>query len=123
MIYSLTIKGHFDAAHFLRGYQGKCQFLHGHTFFYEVQLEGNKLDELGMLIDFVEVKKILKEVVEEGLDHKFLNEVFPFTELNPTAENLAKVIFEKLTWQFMDPVKIKQVTIWESQDAGVTYSE
>ena len=113
MPFTLTVRGHFDAAHFLRNYPGKCQHLHGHRFEYEVKVYGSKLDELGMLVDFTHIKKI----IEDKYDHKLLNEIEPFDQINPTAENLALTIFQDLT-----DIGVVSVEIWEGPNASAKYS-
>lgn len=126
-MYQLTVSSDFSAAHFLRGYSGQCQYLHGHTFYYEVVLSGDKLDELGMLIDFKDVKEYLKSSVEKQFDHASLNEVHPFISLmNPTAENLARVIYETTqSWisNTLDKdINVDKVTVKESPECSATYS-
>ena len=125
MPYKLTVKGHFDAAHYLRGYEGKCQRLHGHTFNYIVEIEGKVLNKLGILIDFVDIKAAMKMLEEDWLDHKDLNNVGPFMSKNPTAENLAEFIYKSLRSAFicLADVRISSVTVWESPDAGATFYE
>ena len=120
-MYILKVRNHFDAAHFLRGYQGPCANTHGHSFKYEVDILGNELDSIGMLADFTEVKKKLKEIVESKLDHALLNDVEPFDKINPTAENLSKVIYTLL--KYRTDFNIISVAVWESDDCGVVYTE
>lgn len=119
-MYELSIKSDFAAAHFLRGYEGKCKNLHGHTWKVELVLEGRELDKAGMVVDFAVVKKQLKEFLEE-LDHAHLNDLPYFKEINPTTENLAKYIFDEFPKRYR-PLKVKRVTVWESDQASVTYS-
>ncbi len=120
-MYTLTVKSHFDSAHFLKGYKGPCANTHGHSFLYEVNISGEDLDSLGMLWDFKEVKKRLKENIENLLDHKFLNELEAFSDKNPTAENLACLIYNILRHKTGWP--ITSVTVWESEDCGITYTK
>ena len=123
-MYEISAFGHFDAAHFLRGYPGKCANIHGHRWKVEITLQGEKLDELGILIDFMDVKNMLKEVLEV-FDHKMINDVPPFDGFNPTAENIARFIYEqmadKLGNQTGSNVWITKVTVWESEAASATY--
>jgi 6-pyruvoyltetrahydropterin/6-carboxytetrahydropterin synthase len=112
MSWTLKVRDHFSAAHFLREYQGKCEKLHGHTFRVEVEIEVRKLDSVGLGIDFTVIKKRLAEILP---DHKLLNDVYPF---NPSAENLARRFFEDLAAHF----PVKAVTVWESEDASATYA-
>lgn len=123
-MYEISAFGHFDAAHFLRGYPGKCANIHGHRWKVEITLQGEKLDELGILIDFMDVKNMLKEVLEI-FDHKMINDVSPFDSLNPTAENIARFIYERMADKLKDQtgsnVWITKVTVWESEAASATY--
>ena len=116
-MYTLTVKEHFDAAHFLKNYNGKCAKVHGHTWAIDVEIEGNILDEIGMVVDFSDVKKTVRKLLP---DHEFLNEVIP---VNPTAENLSKYFFEMFKEEFSGkPYEIKSVTLWESPACGCKYS-
>ena len=119
-MYELTVKSHFDAAHALRGYPGECRRLHGHTWDIEVTVGAAELDEIGIVYDFKLLKADLTGVLEE-YDHAYLNDVAPFDELSPTAENLARVIFERLA-ETVDPrVSIVEVVVWESPVARLSY--
>ena len=123
-MYEISAFGHFDAAHFLRGYPGKCANIHGHRWEVGITLQGEKLDEMGILIDFMDVKNMLKEVLEV-FDHKMINDVPPFDGLNPTAENIASFIYERMADKLRDQtgsnVWITKVTVWESDAASATY--
>jgi len=120
-IYTLTVKDHFDAAHLLYDYPGECRNLHGHTWDIEVSVESSQLCELGMVYDFALLKKDLKSVLNR-YDHKYLNEIEPFDEISPTAENLARIIFEELSQVITQPeVSITEVAVWESPIAKLTY--
>ncbi|MCX6112101.1 MAG: 6-carboxytetrahydropterin synthase QueD [Proteobacteria bacterium] len=116
-MYEIRITSKFNAAHNLRNYNGKCEKLHGHTWKVEVCIEGSKLNETGFLYDFRVIKGATKEVLER-FDHAYINEISPFDKINPTAENLASVIYEELKKQFP---QLKEVTVWESEDASATY--
>lgn len=123
-MYEISAFGHFDAAHFLREYKGKCANVHGHRWKVEITLQGRELDELGILIDFMDVKTMLKEVLNI-FDHKMVNDIPPFDNLNPTAENLSKFIYDEMVEKLKDRIgthiKIKRVTIWESEAASASY--
>ena len=120
-IYTLTVKDHFDAAHFLYDYPGECRHLHGHTWDIEVSVESFQLCELGMVYDFALLKEDLKAVLSR-YDHKHLNEIEPFDTISPTAENLARIIFEELTETITQPgVAVTEVAVWESPIAKLTY--
>jgi len=113
MSWILKVKERFQAAHFLKEYQGKCEKIHGHTFQVEVKVKVTKLDKTGIGIDFVEIKEKLSEILP---DHTLLNEVYDF---NPSAENLARHFFFELKKHF----PVKEVTVWEADDASASYSE
>lgn len=119
-MFELTIKIEFSAAHRLREYEGACERLHGHNYKVDVVVCGERLNEQGMLIDFKDVKAALVEITSR-LDHQFLNEIEPFTEINPSAENLAKHMCDELSARTPDGVAVKSVTVWESDRCGATY--
>ena len=120
-IYTLTVKDHFDAAHYLYDYPGECRNLHGHTWDIEVSVESTELCELGMVYDFALLKKDLKAVLAR-YDHKHLNEIEPFNSISPTAENLARIIFEELSEAIVQSgVIVTEVAVWESPIAKLTY--
>lgn len=119
-MYELSVKDHFDAAHSLRGYPGECAKLHGHTWDVEVTVEGDVLDGIEILYDFKQLKADLAAVLAP-LDHGFLNDVPPFDVLSPTAENMARVLYDALEARIGDAVRLKDVTVWESPIARITY--
>lgn len=118
-MYKLSVTDHFDAAHYIKDYEGKCSREHGHRWTVEVALEGKYLDRCNMLVDFKLVKEKLNMVID-GLDHYQLNEVLD--EPNVTAEFLAKYIY-KILIPLLADFKLTKVTVWESPDCGVEYSE
>ena len=122
-MYRLKVEERFEAAHNLRGYNGKCARLHGHNWAIEAEIIGSELNSLGILIDFKDVKRELKAILDK-LDHEYLNEKPPFDAINPTAENLAKYIFEELEKNeiFTDNAKLSAITVWESPKDSVKYS-
>jgi queuosine biosynthesis protein QueD len=121
--YQLGIKSHFDAAHFLRNYKGKCARLHGHTWEIEVIFQGKELRKDEILLDFVEAKNLLSKVLGK-VDHQYLNEIPPFDKLSPTAENLAKFIYEELEKTLtLGNVSLAEVKIWESPSSWVSYKK
>lgn len=119
-MYELTVKDHFDAAHALRGYPGECRNLHGHTWDVEVTVAGETLDEIEIVYDFKRLKADLASVLER-FDHAYLNDVEPFDTLSPTAENLARVVFEELENVVGEAVRVKEVAVWESPIAKLVY--
>lgn len=122
-MYELTVRSAFEAAHFIRGYDGKCARLHGHNWTVEAVVRGRELDELGMLVDFKILKAELNKVLDD-FDHSFLNESETFKQDNPTAENLARKIFDKLSASeiFGSSIKLHAVKVHESPNSCVTYS-
>jgi len=118
--YELTVKGHFDAAHRLYGYPGECRDLHGHTWDVEVTVESAELDAIGIVYDFKSLKADLAGVID-AFDHVLINEVPPFDEVSPTAENLARVICERLQGVVDPCVRVSEVVVWESPIAKLAY--
>jgi 6-pyruvoyltetrahydropterin/6-carboxytetrahydropterin synthase len=122
-MYELMIETTFSAAHQLRGYKGKCEMLHGHNWKVQVHVVAERLNEIDIAMDFHELKRYTNEVISQ-LDHTFLNEVFPFTERNPSSENIARWIFESLKKKINNEnVRVSAVTVWESDTASATYYE
>ena len=122
-MYRLTVKSSFAAAHRLRDYGGKCEHLHGHNWLVEVSVESGSLNEVGLALDFKDLKARTDEVLG-SLDHKFLNEVEPFGRLNPSSENIARFIFEKLNGKLKGlSVNLVSVSVWENPNYCATYRE
>ena len=121
-MYELKVKSEFEAAHFIKNYQGKCARLHGHNWIVEAFAQGSELNELGILIDFKIFKAELNKIINE-LDHQYLNELEIFKTKNPTAENIAKTIFDKLSASeiFNDMTKLTAIKVYESPKSCVTY--
>jgi 6-pyruvoyltetrahydropterin/6-carboxytetrahydropterin synthase len=121
-VYQISVEQHFDAAHYLRGYRGKCEALHGHRYRVVLRVEAAELNDIGLAYDFVELKKHLSEVIGR-FDHTCLNDVPPFTEINPSAENIAADIHKELKARLAgEPVTISSVEVWESPQTGVIYN-
>jgi len=120
-MYEVKIVTQFAAAHRLENFYGKCEALHGHNWKVEVLLVGNTLDGTGLLMDFGVAKARTKEVLEE-LDHKYLNELAAFQDRNPSSENLACYLYERLGAVLnCDGVKIYRVNVWESDTSCASY--
>jgi 6-pyruvoyltetrahydropterin/6-carboxytetrahydropterin synthase len=120
-MFEVTIIKSFSAAHLLSEIGGKCEELHGHNFKVEITVAAKKLNSNGLLVDFRFLKKILSEILEE-VDHKHLNSLISFAGINPSAENIAKYIFEKMDLKVKTAgVNMVRVKIWESENAAVTY--
>ena len=122
-MYTLTTMVEFSSAHTLIGHSGPCKKMHGHNWKVEVEITGQKLDKIGMVVDFKEIRKATNLVVDE-LDHEFLNNLEPFSEDNPTAENIARYIFTKLSEEFSNKnVKVNSIKLWETDKSAVSYKE
>ncbi len=121
-VYELTVERDFSAAHLMRGYDGACARLHGHNYRVLLSVEGDQLDECGMLVDFAELKAAFDEILGE-LDHRNLNEIPPFDTTNPSSENLARHIYEQAKEAIASQARVTSVTIHESPTSSVTYRE
>ena len=120
-MYEVKIVTQFAAAHRLENFNGKCESLHGHNWKVEVFLIGQNLDGAGLLMDFGVVKARTKQVLEE-IDHKYLNELAAFQDRNPSSENLASYLYERLGAIFNgDGVKVRRVDVWESDTSCASY--
>lgn len=121
-MYKLSVTDSFSAAHRLCGYVGACSNLHGHNWKVRLSLTAEELDPIGMALDFGVIKALLKRILDE-LDHAYLNEVPALAGLNPTSENLARYIFERLERELVDSAaKVAEVEICESEHSSVVYS-
>ena len=121
-MYTLQVKSSFCGSHFLRNYKGKCENLHGHNWDIDVRVRGKELAKEGYLIDFGDIKRELNEILEE-FDHRHLNDLEPFDKINPTSENIARIIFEKLKEKLPQNTTLKDVTVWETSNQSASYSE
>ena len=122
-MYEVSVDETFAAAHNLRGYRGKCEDLHGHNFKVRATLAGRELDSVGLLYDFVHLKQVIQRVVR-SLDHKYLNELSPFDVLNPSAENIARHIYDEAVKQLplaSNGAGISSITVWETETSAATY--
>jgi 6-pyruvoyltetrahydropterin/6-carboxytetrahydropterin synthase len=123
IMYSVTVIKTFSASHQLREYDGPCSSLHGHNFKVVVEVSSEKLDDRGMVVDFVELDEALSEIVDK-YDHKNLNMVFPYDRKNPTAENMAEVIYHELNKKIsLENAKLFKVTIFETDEYFASYQE
>ena len=121
--YQLKVVTEFASAHTLRGYPGACSRMHGHNWKLELEAIATSLDEVGMGVDFKKMKNAANEV-GDVLDHRYLNDLEPFKEINPTAENIAAYMYREISARLnSDTIKVKAVTLWETDRACVRYSE
>jgi 6-pyruvoyltetrahydropterin/6-carboxytetrahydropterin synthase len=122
-MYEVFVDEAFAAAHNLRNYKGKCENLHGHNYKVRVTLSGAELDATGLLYDFVHLKQVIHTVIH-SLDHKYLNELAPFDVLNPSAENIARHIYDEAVKQMHQApsgAAIASITVWETETSAATY--
>ena len=125
-MFEVTVEDSFAAGHYLRNYKGKCEKPHGHNYKVRITLAGQQLDKAGLLLDFKDLREVMKHIIDR-LDHQMINELAPFTELNPSAENLAKYFYDetndRLNGTTGGRVRVKHVTIFETDTTTATYSE
>ncbi len=125
-MFEVTVEETFAAGHFLRNYKGKCENPHGHNYKVLVTLQGRELDKAGLLLDFKDLKVVMKAVVER-LDHQMINDIKPFDEINPSAENLARYFYQETNTKLRSVtegrVTVKMVTMFETDTTNATYYE
>lgn len=125
-MYEVTVERGFSSGHFLRNYKGKCENPHGHNYKVRITLCGETLDVAGLLLDFRDLKHVMAPVIER-LDHQMLNDIAPFTEINPSAENLAKYFYDETNRQLSEMtggrVRVKDCTLYETDTTTATYYE
>lgn len=120
-MYEIAVERHFDAAHALRGYKGKCEALHGHRFKVVARVSASGIDNIGLAYDFTDLKQHLDDILSR-FDHTCLNEVPPFGEINPSSENIAAAIYDELKLKLAAaPLTLSCVEVWESPTTGVSY--
>ena len=125
-MFEVSVEKTFAAGHALRGYRGKCENPHGHTYRVLLTLRGRQLDSIGLLYDFARLKSMLNEIAER-LEHQFMNDVAPFDALNPSAENLAQYFYQETERRLAEErpengVRVASVTVWETDTTTATYS-
>ncbi|OGF45386.1 MAG: 6-carboxytetrahydropterin synthase QueD [Candidatus Firestonebacteria bacterium RIFOXYC2_FULL_39_67] len=121
-MYELNVEDEFASAHYLRGYKGKCERVHGHNYRVMITVKAKKLNKIGLAVDFSEIKVELKKNMEI-LDHRLLDELPCFKKVNPSAENIAKYIFDSMNKPLkVKQVKLSKVTVWETARASASYS-
>lgn len=122
-VYEVYVKTHFSAAHSLRGYPGDCARTHGHNWIIEAYVKCKELDQIGIGVDFRDIKQAVKEVLA-GLDHFNLNELPAFSKVNPTSENIAKFLYMELGKVLnSEVVRVSKVKVMETPGAGAFYWE
>jgi 6-pyruvoyltetrahydropterin/6-carboxytetrahydropterin synthase len=123
-MFVVSVQAHYDSAHFLRNYKGKCERLHGHRYVVELALTAEELNQAGIAYDFVDVKKHLRALADH-LDHENLNDLPPFTELEPSAENQARYFYQEMRRRLPEGMReaVLYVRVWETPTQWATYSE
>jgi 6-pyruvoyltetrahydropterin/6-carboxytetrahydropterin synthase len=122
-MFEVTVEAGFSSGHYLRNYYGKCENPHGHNYRVQITLEGPQLNNIGLLIDFTQLKEVMRGIIQR-LDHQFLNDLEPFTSLNPSAENMAKYFYDEVSGQLKDlppGAKVSDVIVWETDTALAKY--
>jgi len=120
-MFEISVEYSFAAGHALRGYKGKCENAHGHNYKVQVMVTGSQLNSTGLLMDFVDLRATIKALVER-LDHRFLNDLPPFDQQNPSAENIAKYFADTLSPQVSAAgLRLSAVTVWETDTTSATY--
>lgn len=118
-MYEVEVWLDFSAAHHLRGYRGKCEDVHGHNWKVYAAVASGKLNDIGIVADFKDIREKLKAVLKR-FDHKDLNKLPPFRKANPTSENIAKYIYDELRRMKLD---VSRVSVWEAENSKATYWE
>lgn len=122
-LYTLTVVTDFSASHIIPGHPGKCARLHGHNWKVEISVQARELNDLGMAVDFADVKQVAKTVIDE-VDHRHLNDIPPFNIISPTAENVSAWLHQRLSKLINTKnVTVSAVTLWETDRSRVQYSE
>ncbi len=125
-MYEVTVERGFSSGHYLRNYKGKCENPHGHNYKVRITLAGESLDKAGLLLDFRDLKQVMRPVIDR-IDHQMLNDLEPFTEINPSAENLARYFYDETNRQMREltggRVRVKDCTIYETDTTTATYYE
>ena len=125
-MFEVTVERGFSSGHYLRNYKGKCENPHGHNYKVRITLRGEALDHAGLLLDFRDLKQVMRPVIDR-LDHQMINDIGPFTAINPSAENLAKYFYEETNRQLAEMtggrVRVKDCTIYETDTTTATYYE
>jgi 6-pyruvoyltetrahydropterin/6-carboxytetrahydropterin synthase len=121
-MFEVSVERTFAAGHALRNYKGKCENVHGHNYRVQIAVQGQELDSNGLLIDFIELKRLMAEVIDY-LDHRFINDLTPFDVINPSAENLAKYFYDRVSagLHAESPARIAEVRIWETDTSVAAY--
>lgn len=125
-MFEVSVEDTFASGHYLRGYRGKCEKPHGHNYKVRITLCGERLDNIGLLLDFRDVKAVMNEIIDY-LDHQMLNDIEPFNTVNPSAENMAKYFYDEMNSRLREKsdgrVRVSKVKLWETDTTTATYFE
>jgi 6-pyruvoyltetrahydropterin/6-carboxytetrahydropterin synthase len=121
-MFEVSVEQTFAAGHALRNYKGKCENVHGHNYRVRVTIAGEQLDATGLLVDFLDVKRVMGAAIDY-LDHRFINDLAPFDEINPSAENIAKYFYDRMNDGLKNevPVRISEIRVWETDTSSAVY--
>ena len=122
-MFQVSVEETFSSGHALRGYKGKCENPHGHNYRVQVTLEGPQLDHIGLLVDFTHLKEVMRAIIKR-LDHQFINDLEPFTTVNPSAENMAKYFYDEVSGNLKGlpaGAHVSDVIVWETDTAMAKY--
>jgi len=122
-MFQVSVEETFSSGHALRGYKGKCENPHGHNYRVQVTLEGPQLDNIGLLVDFSQLKEVMRGIIRR-LDHQFINDLEPFTKMNPSAENIAKYFYDEVNGKLTGLApgwRVTEVVVWETDTAMAKY--
>jgi 6-pyruvoyltetrahydropterin/6-carboxytetrahydropterin synthase len=121
-MFEVSVEQTFAAGHALRNYKGKCENVHGHNYRVRITVQGDQLDSTGLLVDFLDIKNLIGGVVDY-LDHQFINDLPPFDELNPSAENIAKYFYDRISGGLKNdvPARVAEVKVWETDTSSAVY--
>ena len=121
-MFEVSVEQTFAAGHALRNYKGKCENVHGHNYRVRVTIAGEQLDATGLLVDFLDVKRVMGAAIDY-LDHRFINDLAPFDQINPSAENIAKYFYDRMNDGLKNevPVRISEIRVWETDTSSAVY--
>lgn len=121
-MYIIAVDSHFASSHQIVGYDGKCSNMHGHTWKIKAEVSTSKVNEIGICFDFKSLKELINTIVDD-LDHQNLNQLEPFKDKNPTAENISYYLYHAIKNKLPENIKMHQITVWESEKYSVIYKE
>ncbi len=121
-MFEIRVSDRFSAAHNLKGYKGDCERLHGHNYRVEVRVSSPSLDDMGLAMDFRDIRSLLKDIISQ-MDHTYLNDLPGFRDINPSSENIARYIYKSMVHELVPPVRLLSVEVWETENSSALYRE